>query len=284
MQPFPVFIGMVHRVVRAIRKQIRPRDLRCRQGCIFWQVGVDEPADHWVVVPALQVVEAGFDVLVVAPIPQGVDACEGAVVIRDLAAGVYRDGGFAPGVVAVGRDLDHIDLCAPSDGDGLVELCHITLLVGQIIVGKAVAVLPVDHGQGLALGVVEEIKLVVDIVLLPLLPYDLAVLREVVVCVNSLGFSRRCYSIALRYDLNLLQDLGKTFAFAEFYLQRILERVKYFLFRRIIRIPNEKILESLRAQEFLCVIARQGILIFPKQERDLFLRFDQPFELCSALD
>ena len=104
MQPFPILIGVVDRVILAIRKQIRPRDIRCGQGCIFWQVGVDKPADHWVVVPALQVVEAGFDVLVVAPIPQGVDACEGVVVARDLAAGVYCDGGFAPGVVAVARD------------------------------------------------------------------------------------------------------------------------------------------------------------------------------------
>ena len=232
----------------------------------------------------MQVVEAGFDVLVVAPIPQGVDACEGAVVIRDLAAGVYRDGGFAPGVVAVGRDLDHVDRRAPSDGDGLIELRHIALLVCQVVIAKAVSILPVDHGQGLALGVVEEIKLVVDAVLVPLLPHDLAVLREVVVCVNSLGFSRRFYSIALGYDLNLLQDFAKPFSFAEFYLQRVLEIIKSFLLRRIIRIPNEKILESFRAQESLGVIARQGILIFPKQERDLFLRFDQPFELCSALD
>lgn len=218
----------------------------------------------------MQVVEAGFDVLVVAPIPQGVDACKGAVVVCDLAAGVDRDGGFAPGVVAVGRDLDHVDRRAPSDGNGLIELRHVALLV--------------DHGQGLALGVVEEVELVVDIVLLPLLPYDLAVLREVVVCVNSLGFSRRFYSIALGYDLNLLQDFAKPFSFAEFYLQRVLEIIKSFLLRRIIRIPNEKILESFRVQESLGVIARQGILIFPKQERDLFLRFDQPFELCSALD
>ena len=181
MQPVPVLIGVVDWVVLAIRKQIRPRDVRRGQGCIFWQVGVDKPANHRVVVPALQVVEASFDVLVVAPIPQGVDACEGAVVVCDLTAGVYRGGGFAPGVIAVGRDLDHVDRRAPSDGDGLVELCHITLLVCQIIVGKAVAVLPVDHGQGLALGVVEEIKLVVDAVLVPLLPHDLAVLREVAV-------------------------------------------------------------------------------------------------------
>ena len=171
---------MVDRVVLAIRKQIRPRDVRCGQGCIFWQVGVDKPADHWVVVPALQVVEASFDVLVVAPIPQGVDACEGAVVVRDLAAGVYRGGGFAPGVVAVGCDLDHVDARAPSDGDGLIELRHIALLVCQVI-AKAVAVLPVDHGQGLSLGVVEEIELVVDAVLVPLLPHDFAVLREVAV-------------------------------------------------------------------------------------------------------
>ena len=172
---------MVDRVILAIRKQIRPCDVRRRQGCIFWQVGVDEPADHRVVIPALQVVEPCLDVLVVAPIPQGVDVCEGAVVVRDLAAGVYRDGGFAPGVVAVGRDLDHVDLCAPTDGDRLVELCHVPLLVCQIIVGKAVAVLPVDHGQGLALGVVEEVELVVDAVLVPLLPHDFAVLREVAV-------------------------------------------------------------------------------------------------------
>ena len=96
----------------------------------------------------MQVVEAGFDVLVVAPIPQGVDACEGAVVVRDLAAGVYRDGGFAPGVVAIGRDLDHVDRRAPSDGDGLVELCHITLLVCQVVIAKAVAVLPVESRPG----------------------------------------------------------------------------------------------------------------------------------------
>ena len=136
MQPFPVFIGVVDWVVLAIRKQIRPRDVRCGQGCIFWQVGVDKPADHWVVVPALQVVEAGFDVLVVASVAQEVDVCEGAVIVCDLAAGVDRDGGFAPGVIAVGRDLDHVDLCAPSDGDGLVELRHVALLVCQIIVER----------------------------------------------------------------------------------------------------------------------------------------------------
>ena len=181
MQPFPILIGVVDWVILAIRKQIRPRDVRCGQGCIFWQVGLDKPADHWVVIPALQVVEAGFDVLVVAAVAQGVDGCEGAVVVRDLAAGVYRDGGFAPGVVTVGRDLDHVDLCAPTDGDGLVELCHITLLVCQVVITKAVAVLPVDHAQGFALGVVEEVELVVDVILLPLLPHDLAVLREVAV-------------------------------------------------------------------------------------------------------
>ena len=128
----------------------------------------------------MQVVEPCLDVLVVTPIPQGVDACEGAVVVRDLAAGVYRGGGFAPGVVAVGCDLDHVDARAPSDGDGLIELRHIALLVCQVI-AKAVAVLPVDHGQGLSLGVVEEIELVVDAVLVPLLPHDFAVLREVAV-------------------------------------------------------------------------------------------------------
>ena len=119
MQPFPILIGVVDRVVLAIRKQIRPRDVRCGQGCIFWQIGVDEPADHGVVVPALQVVEAGFDVLVVAPIPQGVDACEGAVVIRDLAAGVYCDGGFAPGVVAVGAISTMLTVVLPVTGTGL---------------------------------------------------------------------------------------------------------------------------------------------------------------------
>ena len=124
---------MVDRVILAIRKQIRPRDIRCRQGCIFWQVGVDEPADHGVIVPALQIVEAGFDVLVVAAVAQGVDACEGAVVVRDLAAGVYRGGGFAPGVVAVGRD-------------GFIILRDLRQLL-QLVIGILLRILRRDAGR-----------------------------------------------------------------------------------------------------------------------------------------
>ena len=60
-------------------------------------VGVDEAADGGVVVAGLEVVKAGFLVIVVAAVAEGVHLCQGAGSGKDLAVGVVGVGGKRPG-------------------------------------------------------------------------------------------------------------------------------------------------------------------------------------------
>ena len=168
----PILIGVVDRVILAIRKQIRPRDVRCGQGCIFWQVGVDKPPNYRVIIPALQIVIPRLPVLIVAAISQGVD-------IGHFAGGV---GHVAPGVVLI--------RCNTGGGEGfgrgvvgdLVQAGDVALLVGFVVVGVAgvfVGVGELDavvEGQRPAGGVVDEVHLGAA----PLLADDLAVLRCII--------------------------------------------------------------------------------------------------------
>ena len=76
---------------------------------------------HRIIVAGLQIVEAGFEIVVIATVAEGVNACH--------AAGGCQD--FAPGVVGIGR----IGCAAGSD-----ELDHISLQIHHIIIGcKAAA-------------------------------------------------------------------------------------------------------------------------------------------------
>ena len=143
--------------------------------CAFVAVSVDEPMVCGVVVAALEVIEAGFGVVVVAAIAEGVDACHGAGGCQD----------FAPGVIGIGRIG-----CAV----GVDELDHISLQIEDIIVGrKAAAIGRVPECKGAAGFVVDEVHHGGDgAVCCDCFPHDLAVLRCIVVAHGHGGAPHRC--------------------------------------------------------------------------------------------
>lgn len=68
-------------------------------------VGVEEAADGGVIVAGLEVVEAGFGIVVVATIADGVQEGRAGGVDDDAAIRVCYIGQLAPDVVLVGRNL-----------------------------------------------------------------------------------------------------------------------------------------------------------------------------------
>ena len=102
-------------------------------------VGIDEAAGGGVVIAALEVVKLGFGVVDIAPVAQGVMGAEGS--------GQGAGGGqeVAPGVVGI---LDHRLADTVHNGD------HITLSVGDIVVGSAV----IGQAHRGTEGIVEELQ------------------------------------------------------------------------------------------------------------------------------
>jgi len=98
-------------------------------------VGIDESANYRIVVSGLAVVEAGFGIVVIASVTQGVDGCVGAGGRDRIAVGVVFviSGGAAGGVY---------------------QSYDVALEVGDVIVDRAVLL----HGNGGAVGVVEEVQ------------------------------------------------------------------------------------------------------------------------------
>ena len=92
-----------------------------------------------VVVAALEVVEAGFGIIDIAPVAQGVVGAQGA------GHGTGGSENVAPGIVGVG---DH------SRSGGVQDGGDIALEVGGVVVSGAV----VDHGQRCAAGIVGKIQ------------------------------------------------------------------------------------------------------------------------------
>ena len=67
-------------------------------------VGVYESGDSGVIISGLQIVEAGFDIVMVAPIAEGVTVCEVGGVGQDCAGCIPDSFHLAPLVILVGRD------------------------------------------------------------------------------------------------------------------------------------------------------------------------------------
>ena len=72
----PRGVGGNHRVIIAVRKHIEPEDSLTSGG---EGISVQKSPDDGVVISALQVIEAGFAVAVVAPVAQGVELGDGQV-------------------------------------------------------------------------------------------------------------------------------------------------------------------------------------------------------------
>ena len=122
-------------------------------------VGVNEPADGRVIIAALEIVEAGLGVVVIAAVAQGVEVAD-----RRVAAVVHR--AVAPCVIVVGCS----DLAARIEDGG-----HIALCTDKVIVQFRLRPVLVDHGKGLAAVVVDKLKRFA----VPLLAHDLAGERRV---------------------------------------------------------------------------------------------------------
>ena len=86
-------------------------------------VCIDESADCGIVISALQVIEACFYIVDLAPVAEGVLGTEGG----GHAAGSGQD--LAPGIVGVPDD---------HSAGGVEKGSYITLCVGHIVVGRAV--------------------------------------------------------------------------------------------------------------------------------------------------
>ena len=137
----PGFIYTRNGTIQAVRKHIEPGEALAGAAV---GVGVEEALDDWVVISALQIVEPGFGIAVVAPVAQRIDVCDGAGLGEHI----------APGVVAIlGVDLVLFAL--------VVKLHHVTLCVEHVMEGivageRGIVVAP--HGEGSAVLVVEEVQ------------------------------------------------------------------------------------------------------------------------------
>lgn len=89
-------VAVVDRIVGAVGKHIIAKQtIAC--GSVL--VRVDKPGDHRVIVPALQIAEACFGIVIIPAVPQKID-------VRQATAGGYE---LAPGIVLVGDQIYYID-------------------------------------------------------------------------------------------------------------------------------------------------------------------------------
>ena len=118
-------------------------------------VGVNEPADGRVIVAALEVVEAGLGIVVIAAVAQGVEVAN-----RRVAAVVHR--AVAPCIIVVGCS----EFAARIEDGG-----HIALRVEDVVIELRCLAVLVDHGERLVAVVIDELE---GVIVTPSLPHDLA--------------------------------------------------------------------------------------------------------------
>ena len=123
---------MIDGAVVAIREHIVTQESLPCTGCT---VSVDESAQGGVVVAGLQIVEAGFLVVAVAAIAQGVEGADA------VGAGVGGMPQLAPGVVVV---IHH------GGAGGVDDTDYITLGICDVVVGGGHAVYGVVQNIGVA--------------------------------------------------------------------------------------------------------------------------------------
>ena len=165
MTDFSILIRPHDRVILAIREHIGAEEAVGVGGSEG--VGVDEPAVGEVVVPALEVVEARFAVVIIAAVAQGVDVPdEGG--IRGLFAVSTMHGVIAPRAVVVGGGERAVRVQQRDD---------IALRVEDVVIKRRGRAVVIDHGERLVAVVIDELERLAA----PLLPHDLAGERGVIV-------------------------------------------------------------------------------------------------------
>ena len=124
-------------------------------------VGVNEPADGRVIVAALEVVEAGLGVIVIAAVAQGVEVGDAGGIGEDFRTAVIHRA-VAPCIIVVGCS----DLAARIEDGG-----HIALRVEDVVIELRCLAVLVDHGERLVAVVIDELE---GVIVTPSLPHDLA--------------------------------------------------------------------------------------------------------------
>ena len=165
MSNFSVLIRSHDRIILAIREHIGAEEAVGISG--GEGVGVDEPAVGKVVVPALEVVETRFAVVIIATVAQRVDVPDEAG-LRNLRAFVIVHGIVAPRAVVVGGN---------ERTGGIQKGNDIALRVEDVVVELRCLAVLVDHGERLVSVVIDKLERLAA----PSLLHDLAGERGVVV-------------------------------------------------------------------------------------------------------
>ena len=152
-----IIVNGQNRRIIAVRKRIVPNQSLSRAGVA---VGVDESADCRVIVSGLEIVEAGFGILVIAPVAQGVDLRHGAAGTQDLAEGI-------------------VEIRCYLVAAAVYQIHHIALEVRNVIVDRAGGPHGVGQGVGRSALVIPEVQNLRAAAALHGLPQQLAVGDEV---------------------------------------------------------------------------------------------------------
>ena len=152
-------IDSIYRIIFAIRKHIATQKTPCIRRSIC--IRIDEPAVGKVVVPALEVIEAGLGVVVIAAVAQWVEVGDAGGIGEDFRTAVIHRA-VAPGVIVVGRS----EFAARIEDGG-----HIALRVEDVVIELRCLAVLVDHGERLVAVVIDELE---GVIVTPSLPHDLA--------------------------------------------------------------------------------------------------------------
>ena len=165
MADFSILIRPHDRIVLAIREHIGAEEAVGIGG--GKGIGIDEPAVGKVVVPALEVVEARFAVVVIPTVTQGVDVPDEAGGGVLLSVFIVH-GVVAPRAVVVGRGERAVRVQQRND---------VALRVEDVVIKRRGRAVVVDHGERLVAVVIDKLERLIA----PLLPHDLAGERGVIV-------------------------------------------------------------------------------------------------------
>ena len=149
----------INRVVSTVREHIATQKAPCIRRSIC--IRIDEPADGRVIVAALEVVEAGLGVIVIAAVAQGVEVGDAGGIGEDFRTAVIHRA-VAPCIIVVGCS----EFAARIEDGG-----HIALRVEDVVIELRCLAVLVDHGERLVAVVIDELE---GVIVTPSLPHDLA--------------------------------------------------------------------------------------------------------------
>ena len=175
-------IKPINWIIPTVRKHIIPQEALAGAGVA---VGVDESAESWVIISALEIIEARLFIEVVASVPEWVRVAETAGGVQDV----------APGIVTILR----INIAARRNKLHNVALCVKNIVVRIVAGERFISVLP--HGKGMPILVVEKVQAMHEFLaavrIVSRFTHDLAVLGNIVIApITQNTVYRNLYGLA----------------------------------------------------------------------------------------